>query len=164
MIRTSLPQRALDGPGPGRASKRLSSVERACRRRKTVDLKGRPVSPRPAPRVRAHVFLSLLADYIEGHMRHKLKPLLFDDEDAEGARRLSGVAPAEGSARARATAATKRTPGGDPGHSFRTRINDLATLTRNTGAPRLAGAQPFQVPTRPTPLQRRACKLLGGRL
>ncbi len=163
VIRTSLPQSELDGPGTVRAYKRLSSVERAFRSLKTVDLKVRPVYHRTEPRVRAHVFLCMLAYYVEWHMRQKLKPMLFDDEDAEGAeaRRPSVVAPAEVSASARAKAATKRTHGGDPVHSFRTLLDDLATITRNTVAPRLAGAQPFQVTTRPTPLQRKALKLLG---
>ncbi len=82
VIRTSLPQSELDGPGTVRAYKRLSSVERAFRSLKTVDLKVRPVYHRTEPR--AHVFLCMLAYYIEWHMRQKLKPLLFDDEDAEG--------------------------------------------------------------------------------
>ncbi len=133
---------------------------------KTVDLKVRPVYPRTEPRVRAHVFLCRLAWYIEWHLRRKLKPVRFDDEDAEGAepRRPSVVAPAEVSASARAKAATKRTPGGDPVHSFRTLIGDLATLTRNTVVPRLAGTEPFQVTTRPTPLQKKALDHLGVRL
>ncbi len=166
VIRTSLPQSELDGPGTVRAYKRLSSVERAFRSLKTVDLKVRPVYHRTEPRVRAHVFLCMLAYYVEWHMRQKLKPMLFDDEDAEGAeaRRPSVVAPAEVSASARAKAATKRTPGGDPVHSFRTLLDDLATITRNTVAPRLAGAQPFQVTTRPTPLQKKALDYLGIRL
>ncbi len=166
VIRTSLPQSELDGPGTVRAYKRLSSVERAFRNLKTVDLKVRPVYHRTEPRVRAHVFLCMLAYYVEWHMRQKLKPMLFDDEDAEGAeaRRPSVVAPAEVSASARAKAATKRTHGGDPVHSFRTLLDDLATITRNTVAPRLAGAQPFQVTTRPTPLQKKALDYLGIRL
>ena len=163
VIRTSVPESELDGPGTVRAYKRLSSVERAFRSLKTVDLKVRPVYHRTEPRVRAHVFLCMLAYYIEWHMRQRLKPMLFDDEDAEGAeaRRSCVAAPAQVSASARAKAATKRTPEGDPVHSFRTLIGDLATLTRNTVAPRLAGAEPFQVTTRPTPLQRKALKLLG---
>ncbi len=166
VIRTSLPQSELDGPGTVRAYKRLSSVERAFRSLKTVDLKVRPVYHRTEPRVRAHVFLCMLAYYVEWHMRQKLKPMLFDDEDAEGAeaRRPSVVAPAEVSASARAKAATKRTPRGDPVHSFRTLLDDLATITRNTVAPRLAGAKPFQVTTRPTPLQKKALDYLGIRL
>ena len=162
VIRTSLPASDLDGPGTVRAYKRLSSVERAFRSLKTVDLKVRPVYHRTEPRVRAHVFLCMLAYYVEWHMRQKLKPMLFDDEDAEGAEPV--VAPAKVSLSAQAKAAEKRTPEGDPVHSLRTLIDDLATITRNTVAPRLPGAEPFQVITRPTPLQRKAFKLLGVQL
>ena len=161
VIRTSLPASALDGPGTVRAYKRLSSVERAFRSLKTVDLKVRPVFHRTEPRVRAHVFLCMLAWYVEWHMRRKLRPVLFDDEDAEGARRPSVVAPARVSPSARAKAATKRAPDGDPVHSFRTLLGDLATITRNTVAPRLPRAEPFQVTTRPTPLQTKVFELLG---
>ena len=163
VIRTSLPQAEIDGPGTVRAYKRLSSVERAFRSLKTVDLKVRPVFHRTEARVRAHVLLCMLAYHVEWHMRQKLKPLLFDDEDAEGAEALrpSVVAPAEVSASARAKAGTRRTPDGDPVHSFRTLINDLATITRNTVAPRLEGVEPFQVTTRPTPLQAKILDHLG---
>ena len=165
VIRTSLPQTELDGPGTVRAYKRLSSVERAFRSLKTVDLKVRPVFHRTEPRVRAHVLLCMLACYVEWNMRRKLKPVLFDDEDAEGAEALrrSVVAPATVSTSARAKAATRRTPDGDPVHSFRTLIDDLATITRNTVMPRLPGAEPFQVTTRPTPLQTKVFELLGVR-
>ena len=165
VIRTSLPQTELDGPGTVRAYKRLSSVERAFRSLKTVDLKVRPVFHRTEPRVRAHVLLCMLAYYVEWNMRRKLKPVLFDDEDAEGAEALrrSVVAPATVSTSARAKAATRRTPDGDPVHSFRTLIDDLATITRNTVMPRLPGAEPFQVTTRPTPLQAKVLELLGVR-
>ena len=166
VIRTSLPQGTLDGPGAVRAYKQLSSVERAFRSLKTVDLKVRPVFHRTEPRVRAHVFLCMLAYYVEWHMRRKLKPLLFDDEDAEGAevRRPSVVAPAEASPSARAKRAAKTTAQGDPAHSLRTLIDDLSTITRNTVAPRLPGASPFHVTTRPTPLQRKALEYLGVRM
>ncbi len=166
VIRTSLQASELDGPGTVRAYKRLSSVERAFRSLKTVDLKVRPVYHRTEPRVRAHVLLCMLAYYVEWHMRRKLKPMLFDDEDAQGAeaRRPSVVAPAKVSLSARAKAAAKTTSDGDPVHSLRTLIDDLATITRNTVAPRLPGAEPFQVTTRPTPLQRKVLDDLGVRL
>ena len=160
VIRTSLPASDLDGPGAVRAYKRLSSVERAFRSLK--DLKVRPVYHRTEPRVRAHVFLCMLAYYVEWHMRQKLKPMLFDDEDAEGAEPV--VAPAKVSKSAQAKAAEKRTPEGDPVHSLRTLIDDLATITRNTVAPHIPGAEPFQVTTRPTPLQRKILDHLGVRL
>ena len=127
-----------------------------------MDLKVRPVFHRTEPRVRAHVLLCMLAYYVEWHMRRKLKPMLFDDEDAEGAeaRRPSVVAPAKRSMSAQDKAATRTTTDGDPVHSFRTLIDDLATITRNTVMPRLPGAEHFQVTTRPTPLQAKVLELL----
>ncbi len=63
-----------------------------------------------------------------------------------------------------AWASAKRTAEGDPVHSFRTLLADLATVTRNTVAPRLSGTESFEITARPTPLQRKAFKLLGVRL
>ena len=131
-----------------------------------VDLKVRPVFHRSAERVRAHVLLCMLAYYVEWHMRQQLRPMLFDDEDREGAEavRTSIVAPAQVSEAAQAKARSKRTADGAPVHSLRTLLNDLATVTRNTVAPRLPGTEPFEVITRPTPLQDKALELLGVRL
>ena len=149
-----------------RAYKRLSAVERAFRSLKTVDLKVRPVFHRTADRVRAHVLLCMLAYYVEWHMRARLKPLLFDDHDpaAAEAARTSIVAPAKVSEAAKEKARGKRTANGLPVHSFRTLLGDLATITRNRVVPRVSGAEPFEVLTRPTALQREAFKLLGVRL
>ena len=140
-------------------------MERAFRSLKTVDLRVRPVFHRTEPRVRAHVLLCMLSYYVEWNMRQKLKPMLFDDGDAEGAEagRASVVAPAGRSTGALAKAAAKTTPDGDPVHSLRTLLDDLATITRNTVMPRLPGAEPFRVTTRPTPLQGRILNLLGVR-
>src|SRR5205807_6785103 len=105
-----------------RSYKQLASVERAFRSMKTVDLEIRPIHHRKAERVKAHVFLCMLAYYVEWHMRRALKPLLFDDDDkasAEAARE-SIVAPAQRSERAQMKARTKRTEGDAPVHSFRT--------------------------------------------
>jgi len=163
VVRTSVPETALDAHGTVRAYKRLSTVERAFRSLKTVDLKVRPVFHRTPERVRAHVLLCMLAYYVEWHMRQRLAPMLFDDEDREApeAARPSIVAPAQVSQSAQAKARTKRTAEGDPVHSFRNLLAHLATVTRNTVAPRLPGAEPFEVITRPTPLQDKALKLLG---
>ncbi len=149
-----------------RAYKRLSAVERAFRSLKTVDLKVRPVFHRTEDRVRAHVFVCMLADDVEWHMRRTLKPVLFDDEDTAGAeaRRRSIVAPATPSQSARNKAASKTTPAGDPVHSFQTLLDDLAAITRNTVMPRLPGARPFTIITRPTPLQHKILDLLGVNL
>ena len=165
VVRTSLPEGELDAAGAVRAYKRLSVVERAFRSLKTVDLKVRPVFHWTANRVRAHVFLCMLAYYVEWHMRQRLRPLLFDDHDpaAAEAARTSIVAPAQVSEAAREKARSKRTANGLPAHSFRTLLGDLATVARNRVVPRLPGAEPFEILTRPTALQREAFKLLGVR-
>ena len=164
VVRTSLPAERLDAGETVRAYKGLSRVERAFRSLKTVDLKVRPVFHRTAGRVRAHVFLCMLACYVEWHMRQRLKPLLFDDHDPAAAPRSSAVAPAEVSDAAKAKARAKRTPDGLPVHSLRTLLGDLATIARNRVAPRLPGAESFDVVTKPTALQRQAFDLLGVRL
>ena len=114
VVRTSLAETRLDAEGAVRAYKRLSAVERAFRSLKTVDLKVRPVFHRTADRVRAHVFLCMLAYYVEWHMRARLKPLLFDDHDpgAAEAARTSIVAPAKVSEAAKEKARGKRTANG----------------------------------------------------
>ncbi len=166
VVRTSLPESELDAQGTVRAYKRLSAVERAFRSLKTVDLKVRPVFHYTAERVRAHILLCMLAYYVEWHMRGWLKPLLFDDEDPDAAEaaRASPVAPAKVSESAQAKARSKRTAQGLPAHSFQTLLADLATVAKNQVVPRLPGAQPFTVVTRPTALQSEAFRLLGVRL
>ena len=142
-------------------------VERAFRSLKTVDLKVRPVFHHAANRVRAHVFaVGMLAHYVEWHLRERLKPLLFDDDDpaAAEAARASIVAPAQVSEAAKEKAPQQTHRDGHPVHSFRTLLGDLATIARNRVVPRLPGAEPFEVLTRPTALQREAFKLLGVRL
>ena len=97
VVRTSLPTTALDDAGTVRSYKSLSLVERAFRCIKTVDLQVRPVYHWLADRVRAHVFLCMLAYYLEWHMRQRLAPMLYDDTDKEAAEalRASVVAKAE---------------------------------------------------------------------
>ena len=166
VIRTNLPEDGISGADTVRAYKCLSTVERAFRSLKSVDLKVRPVFHHTAERVRTHVLLCLLAYYVEWHMRQRLAPLLFDDEDRAGAEaaRASVVAPARVSESARRKARLKRTEHGGPVHSFRTLLGDLATVTQNRVAPRLPGAEPFDLLARPTELQREAFQLLGVRL
>ena len=166
IVRTSLTAAELDAEGTVRAYKRLSTVERAFRSLKTVDLKVRPIFHHAANRVRAHVFLCMLAYYVEWHMRQRLKPLLFDDDDAAAAEaaRPSIVAPAEVSASAKDKARSKHTADGLPVHSFRTLLGDLATVAKNRVVPNIPGSEPFHTITRPTKLQRQALALLGVRL
>ena len=134
-----------------RAYKGLSGGERAFRSLKTVDLKVRPIYHYAASRVRAHVFLCMLAYYVEWHMRQRLKPLLFDDEEPEAAQaaRTSAVAPAEVSPSAQDKARSKRTASGESVHSFRTLPDDLATITKNRVVAPLADAEPFDLIARP---------------
>jgi transposase len=166
VIRTSVPGDALAAHDTVRAYKGLAKVERAFRSYKTVDLKVRPIYHHLPERVRAHVFLCLLAYYIEWHMRHKLAPMLFDEDDPAGAEaaRPSIVAPAQPSPSATRKASTKSTAHGHPVHSFQTLLADLATIVKNRIQPKLPGALPFDQVTRPTALQRKALELLGVRL
>ena len=161
VVRTSVPADALDAPAAVLAYKSLAQVERAFRALKTVDLEVRPIHHRRAGRVRAHVFLGLLAYYVQGHLRRALAPLLFDDHDraAAAAARPSPVAAARVSPAAAAKAQTRRTDAGQPVHSWRTLLADLATLTRNTV--RLGDAPPITMRARPTPLQADVFHRLG---
>jgi hypothetical protein len=163
VIRTSVPVAKLSSVRTVEAYKSLSRVERAFRSIKTVDLKVRPIHHRLARRVRAHVFLCMLAYYVEWHMREALTPLLFDDENrAEAARlRTSPVAPARRSASADTKAATKRTAEDLPVHSFQTLLADLGTIARNRMQTSIPGAPCFERTTRPTPVQRSALDRLS---
>lgn len=161
VLRTSLPADALDGPATVRAYKSLARVERAFRSMKTIDLEIRPLYHWASPRVRAHVFLCMLAYYVEWHMRQLLAPILFDDHDPQAAEaaRVSPVAKAERSPAAERKARTKCTHDGQPVHSFRTLLSDLATLARNVVSFGKAGE--LTMFTKPTKIQQRAFDLLG---
>jgi ribosomal protein L18 len=162
VIRTSLSAAQLDGPAAVAAYKSLAHVERAFRSIKTVDLQVRPVFHYNTQRVRAHVFLCMLAYYVEWHMRERLKPMLFDDEclDEASAGRASPVVKAVRSEHAKAKDASKRTDDGLPVHSFRTLLEDLATLAYNITHTSLNPEAKIIITTRPTPLQDKAFKLL----
>jgi hypothetical protein len=166
VIRTSVRRKALTPEQAVEAYKGLAKVERAFRSLKTVDLKVRPIHHRLEDRVRAHVFLCMLAYYVEWHMREALAPLLFDDDDTETAEalRASPVAPAKRSPRASRKAASKRTDDDFPVHSFQTLLADLATIAKNRIQPSIAGAETFEKITQPTDFQQRALDLLSVRL
>jgi hypothetical protein len=163
IVRTSLAPETLDDEATVRSYKSLSRVERAFRCIKTVDLQVRPVRHWLEGRVRAHVFLCMLAYYVEWHMRTKLAPLLFDDTDKEAAEasRESPVAKAQRSPAAIRKQTTGLTQDGLPVHSFQTLLADLATLASNTIITAVAPNLPLTVLTRPTAIQRRAFELLG---
>jgi transposase len=163
VIRTSLPKDKLDANAAVAAYKSLAHVERAFRSMKTVDLNVRPVFHYNEQRVRAHVFLCMLAYYVEWHMRARLKPMLFDDEylDEASASRASAVAKALRSEQAKAKDASKQAVDGLPLHSFRTLLKDLATLTLNIAHTALNPKAKISLTSRPTPVQAKAFKLLG---
>lgn len=168
VIRTSVPGQVLDANETVGAYKGLSQVERAFRSLKSIDLKIRPIHHRLAERVKAHVFLCMLAYYVEWHMRKALAPILFDDHDAADAAksRPSMVAPAERSEAARRKARSKLTDDALPVHSFRTLLADLAAIARNTVVVNRANQGPvtFEKITTPTPVQQRALDLLSVKL
>jgi len=160
VLRTSLPPGPLDPTAIVKAYKQLATVERAFRSLKTVDLEIRPIHHRRGHRVRAHVFLCMLAYHLEWHMRQALKPILFDDHDRADAARASIVAPAQRSTAARAKAATKRSADGLPVHGFRSLLAELATLTRNTMAISDHADATFLLYPQLTQVQARAFELL----
>lgn len=163
VIRTSVPEETFSAEEAVSVYKGLSRVEQAFRSLKSVDLKIRPIYHWLEDRVRAHVFLCMLAYYVEWHMRKKLAPILFDDEDREEAEALreSVVAPAKKSPKATQKARTKQTADGLPVQSFRSLLGHLATLAKNRV--RITGntCHEFYTHTQQTSLQRKAFQLLG---
>ena len=163
VVRTSVPAQDLPAEAAVTAYKGLAVVERAFRSLKTVDLQVRPIFHWNAQRVRAHVFLCMLAYYVEWHMRETLKPMLFDDEYIDVARsaRPSPVAKARRSDQAKAKDATRLGEDGLPLHSFRTLLDDLATLAYNVCHTPLNRDAKIVMTTRPTPVQEKAFRLLN---
>ncbi len=162
VIRTSEPRSHLSAEDTVRGYKNLAQVERAFRCLKGIDLLVRPIRHRDEQRVKAHLFLCLLAYYVEWHMRKALAPLLFDDEQLERDRKIRDpVAPAQPSAAAKKKKSVRLTAEGLPIHSFETLLAELATRCRNRcrikSDPHSA---PFSHLTEPTPLQQRAFELL----
>jgi hypothetical protein len=138
-------------------------IERAFRSLKTVDLEVRPIFHWASPRVKAHVLLCMLAYYVEHHMRARLAPILYDNDDREAAAKLrtSVVAKAQRSPAALRKETTGLTEDGLPVHSFQSLLADLATYCRMQAATALNENYVFTVYSRPTPIQARAFELLG---
>jgi len=162
IIRTSVSFEQMDAPQCVRNYKSLANVERAFRSLKTIDLKVRPIHHRTAERVRAHIFLCMLAYYVEWHMREAWRELMFADEDQDAKQKRDPVAPAVRSAAAQRKAHTRILTDGSPAHSFRTLIEDLATIVRNTcRVPSdKTSSGDFSIDTTPSDKQQRALELL----
>lgn len=163
VIRTSESKERLTAEDTVRRYKSLAQVERAFRCQKGIDLLIRPIRHRTEERVPAHIFLCMLAYYVEWHMRKALAPILFEDDKLEEERkRRDPILPATPSESAKRKKATHLTEDGFPVHSFETLAAELATRCRNTY--RLKSEDSgltFKQVSDPTPLQARAYQLLG---
>ena len=163
VIRTNVEAAQLDASQTVQAYKSLSTVERAFRSFKTVDLKVRPIHHYRGDRVRAHLLLCMLAYYVEFHMRRCLAPILFDGPDG-GAPRSSPVLAARPSSAARYKASSKRTVDGLPVHGFHSLLGELSTVAKQQVKPKIAEVPAFEMMTVPNELQEKAFALLNVRL
>lgn len=162
IIRTSVPAAQMDSADCVRNYKSLANVERAFRSLKTIDLKVRPIHHRTADRVRAHIFLCMLAYYVEWHMREAWRDLMFADTEQAAKATRDPVAPAKRSRAALDKVARHTLDDGTPVHSFATLMAELATIVRNTCRTPNAGpdAPTFEVLTTPNAKQQRTFELL----
>jgi transposase len=163
VIRTSVPTHLLPTDDVVRSYKMLSQVERAFRSLKTIDLHVRPIRHRLEDRVKAHIFLCMLAHYVVWHMMESWRALLFCDEDQQAKATRDPVAPATRSRAALDKVHAKALDDGTPVHSFQTLLKELSSIVSNTcrrpGAS-TAGEPTFEVVTTPSPTQQRAYDLL----
>ncbi len=158
VLRTSVNEAQLSAPEVVRAYKQLKEVERAFRTLKGP-LELRPIHHHLEDRVKAHVFLCMLAYYLAWHLRQAWKPLLFDDEHPP--LQPDPVAKARRSPQAERKARSKRTTSGERCHSLTSLLDELATRTRNTIRLHESGAT-FDQLTKPTPTQSRALALIDS--
>jgi transposase len=163
VIRTSETAEQLSAADAVRGYKSLAQVERAFRSLKSLDLLIRPIRHRTEERVPAHIFLCLLAYYVEWHLRRAWAPLLFEDEELPQQRsRRDPVLPARSSESAQAKKLTHQTADGLPVQSFATLLSDLASRARVTYSLKTDKSGPtFQQVPPPTPLQAKAFELLN---
>jgi hypothetical protein len=163
VVRTSVPAQLLATDDVVRSYKRLSQVERAFRSLKTIDLKVRPIRHRLEDRVKAHIFLCMLAHYVAWHMMEAWRERLFGDEDQQAKTTRDPVAPATRSNAALEKVHARVLDDGTPVHSFQTLLQDLSSIVSNTcrrhGAS-TAGEPTFNLVTTPSPTQQRAYDLL----
>ena len=162
IIRTSVKAERMDAPTCVRTYKSLSQVERAFRSIKTMDLKVRPIHHHLEGRVRAHIFLCMLAYYVEWHMRQAWRELMFADEDQAAKFSRDPVAPAKRSEAAMKKVLSRTLEDGTPAHSFQTLLRELETVVRNTcRTPNSTSDAPtFQLTTKQNEKQKRALELI----
>jgi len=162
VIRTSESNASLSAEDAVRSYKNLAQVERVFRTFKGLDIRIRPIHHRTEERVRAHIFICLLAYYVEWHLRQVLAPLLFDDETlATDRRQRDPVAPAKPSTAAKYKKAARFTENGMPIHSFKTLMAEMGTRCRHRCRMKSdPECPPIFQDTDPTPLQTRARELI----
>ena len=162
VLRTGLSATQMHSADVVRSYKSLAEVERAFRSLKTVDLHVRPIHHHLADRVRSHIFLCMLAYYVEWHMREAWRPLLFAEEDLQAKTQRDPVAPAKRSTAAERKAFSRTLSDGSPVHSFRTLLEELASIVRNTcRLPARQDSATFDLTTTANPKQQRALELLA---
>lgn len=167
VLRTSEPAERLSAEDTVRRYKSLAEVERAFRCLKGIDLLVRPIRHRTEDRVPAHIFLCVLAYYVEWHLRRAWAPLLFEDEERwEERQRRDPILPAKPSASAQRKKRSKETAGDLPVHSFESLLRELASRARVTYALKPAGKSEektnltFRQVPEPTAVQSRAYELI----
>ena len=131
VIRTSLPREKMSAEAAVRSYKLLSNIERAFRSLKTVDLNVRPIRHRLEDRVRAHIFLCMLAYYVQWHLVEAWRELLFTDEDQAAKEHRDPVARSQRSRAALEKVVSQEIDDGSEVHSFQTLLEELATIVRN---------------------------------
>jgi len=165
LVRTSLSPELSSSADTVRSYKKLSRIERAFRTIKTTDLAVRPIHHRTEDRVRAHIFLCVLAYYVQWHMQQALRPMLFADEMTDEQKDLRDpVDAAQRSDAAQRKVSRKTLDDGSIAHSFRTLLAELDLVVRSTCRPRRTGpnASTFELTTSQSPPQQRALDLLAG--
>jgi hypothetical protein len=162
VIRTSVAEKQMSSAEAVRSYKALAEVERAFRSMKTIDLHIRPNHHHLEGRVREHIFLCMLAYYVEWHMREAWRELMFADEDLERKKHRDPVAAAERPEAALEKIASRTLKDGSAVHSFRTLLAELSTLVRNTCEARIGKhrGSTFQMTTTPNLAQHRTLELL----
>jgi transposase len=166
VLRTSEPAERLSAEDTVRSYKSLAEVERAFRCLKGIDLLVRPIRHRTEDRVPAHIFLCVLAYYVEWHLRWAWAPLLFEDEERrEERKRRDPILPAKPAASVQRKKRSHQTVEGLPVHSFKGLLSDLASRARVTYALKSGKSEEkasltFQQVPEPTPLQARAYELV----
>jgi hypothetical protein len=163
VVRTAVRKPLMSADDTVRNYKALTAVERAFRSLKTVDLKVRPIHHHLEHRVRAHIFLCMLAWYVEWHMREAWREITLADEDQHAKLGRDPVAPARRSDAALRKVQTHRLADGSQAHCFHTLLETLATVVRNTcRIPGDRSSATFDVVTTPNHLQRRARELIDA--